>query len=197
MKISLTFGNGLVKNVLVAVALVSMGLGVTSCIGKDKEPTISEGIEDDGTGRIPTRSEIIGTWQSNEYQGWEPRLEQNVVIYRELVLNSDGTYENRYGGHLTQAKDGSSLSTTDFGDWELEKGTWTYNSSTGQISYVPNYDQRVDYDTQTMFDYDYSNYSEQFMIKTSGDYNGMWITLDQYLKRSGNKGDLRYAMKFK
>lgn len=167
---------------------------VTSCISDEDEPEISTGIEDDGTGRIPEKSELIGTWQSNEYQGWEPRLEQNVVISRELTLNSDGTYTNRYRGHLTQAKDGSSLSTTEFGNWEEERGTWTYSESSAEISYRPNFDERVNYETMVMESYDYSNYTEKCLIKTSGEYNGMWITLDTYLKRSGNKGDLRYAV---
>lgn len=166
----------------------------TSCIGKEDEPEVSTGIEDDGTGRTPTRSELIGKWQSNEYQGWEPRLEQNVVIARELNLSDDGTYTNRYRGHLTQAKDGSELSTTEFGNWEEERGTWTYNESTAEISYVPNFDERVNYETTKMESYEYSNYKEKCLIKTSGTYNGMWITLDTYLKRSGNKGDLRYAV---
>ena len=166
----------------------------TSCIGKEDEPEVSTGIEDDGTGRTPARSELIGKWQSNEYQGWEPRLEQNVVIARELNLSDDGTYTNRYRGHLTQAKDGSELSTTEFGNWEEERGTWTYNESTGEISYVPNFDERVNYETTKMESYEYSNYKEKCLIKTSGTYNWMLITLDTYLKRSGNKGDLRYAV---
>lgn len=166
----------------------------TSCIGKEDEPEVSTGIEDDGSGRTPTRSELIGKWQSNEYQGWEPRLEQNVVIARELNLSDDGTYTNRYRGHLTQAKDGSELSTTEFGNWEEEHGTWTYNESTAEISYVPNFDERVNYETTKMESYEYTNYKEKCLIKTSGTYNGMWITLDTYLKRSGNKGDLRYAV---
>lgn len=166
----------------------------TSCISKEDEPEVSTGIEDDGTGRTPTRSELIGKWQSNEYQGWEPRLEQNVVIARELNLSADGTYTNRYRGHLTQAKDGSELSTTEFGNWEEERGTWTYNESTAEISYVPNFDERVNYETTKIESYEYSNYKEKCLIKTSGTYNGMWITLDTYLKRSGNKGDLRYAV---
>lgn len=166
----------------------------TSCIGKEEEPEVSTGIEDDGSGRTPTRSELIGKWQSNEYQGWEPRLEQNVVIARELNLSDDGTYTNRYRGHLTQAKDGSELSTTEFGNWEEERGTWTYDENTAEISYVPNFDERVNYETTKMESYEYSNYKEKCLIKTSGTYNGMWITLDTYLKRSGNKGDLRYAV---
>lgn len=180
----------LLSFLMMAICLMS----ITSCISKEDEPDVSTGIEDDGTGRIPSKSELIGKWQSNEYQGWEPRLEQNVVIARELELKSDGTYSNKYRGHLTQAKDGSTLSTTEFGNWEEETGTWTYNDVNGEISYRPNFDERVNYETQKMESYDYSNYSEKCLIKTSGTYNGMWITLDTYLKRSGNKGDLRYAV---
>lgn len=176
--------------IMMAICLSAM----TSCISKEDEPEISTGIEDDGTGRIPSKSELIGKWQSNEYQGWEPRLEQNVVISRELELLSDGTYTNKYRGHLTQAKDGSDLSTTEFGNWEEEHGTWSYNDAVGEISYHPSFDERVNYETQKMESYDYSNYTEKCLIKTSGTYNGMWITLDTYLKRSGNKGDLRYAV---
>lgn len=176
------------------VVLCACACAFTSCIGKEDEPEISTGIEDDGTGRIPEKSELIGKWQSNEYQGWEPRLEQNVVIARELELKSDGTYTNKYRGHLTQAKDGSELSTTEFGNWEEEHGTWSYNEVSGELSYRPNFDERVNYETMKMESYDYSNYAEKCLIKTSGTYNGMWITLDTYLKRSGNKGDLRYAV---
>ncbi len=182
------------KRILTFMMIVLTLCTISSCISKEDEPEISTGIEDDGTGRIPAKSELIGKWQSNEYQGWEPRLEQNVVISRELELLSDGTYTNKYRGHLTQAKDGSDLSTTEFGNWEEEHGTWTYNESAGEISYRPNFDERVNYETQKMESYDYSNYSEKCLIKTSGTYNGMWITLDTYLKRSGNKGDLRYAV---
>ncbi len=176
------------------IAVMIFTFSITSCIGKEDEPEISTGIEDDGSGRIPDKSELIGKWQSNEYQGWEPRLEQNVVIARELELKSDGTYTNKYRGHLTQAKDGSSLSTTEFGNWEEETGTWSYNDVSGELAYCPNFDERVNYETQKMESYNYSNYSEKCLIKTSGTYNGMWITLDTYLKRSGNKGDLRYAV---
>ena len=182
------------KNLFSFLMVVMFAMSITSCISKEDEPNVSTGIEDDGTGRIPSKSEIIGKWQSNEYQGWEPRLEQNVVIARELELKADGTYSNKYRGHLTQAKDGSSLSTTEFGNWEDETGTWTYNDVSGEISYRPNFDERVNYETQKMESYNYSNYSEKCLFKTSGIYNGMWITLDTYLKRSGNKGDLRYAM---
>ncbi len=166
----------------------------TGCIGSDDDDDVMSGIEDDGTGRIPEKSELIGTWQSNNYQGWEPRLEQDVVIARGLTLNSDGSYENKYRGHLTQAKDGSSLSTTEFGEWEIEKGTWTYNSSTGVITYSPTSDQRVNYETTEMENYTLSTYQETCLIKESGTYKGGWITLDTYLKRSGNKGDLRYVI---
>lgn len=182
------------KKILSFMMVVLCACAFTSCIGKEDEPEISTGIEDDGTGRIPDKSELIGKWQSNEYQGWEPRLEQNVVIARELELKSDGTYTNKYRGHLTQAKDGSELSTTEFGNWEEEHGTWSYNDATGELSYRPNFDERVNYETMKMESYDYSNYGEKCLIKTSGTYNGMWITLDTYLKRSGNKGDLRYAV---
>lgn len=164
------------------------------CIGEDDVDEIASGIEDDGAGRIPSQSELIGTWQSNNYQGWEPRLEQDVVIARGLTLNSDGTYENKYRGHLTQAKDGSSLSTTEFGEWEIETGTWSYNSSTGEITYYPNSDERVNYETMVMETYSLDTYKEKSLIKESGTYKGGWITLDAYLKRAGNKGDLRYVM---
>lgn len=182
------------KKIFSALLLSLFVSSLTSCIGKEKEPDISTGIEDDGTGRIPSRSELIGTWESNEYQGWEPKLEQNVVIKRQVELKEDGTYRNHYGGHLTQSKEGSTLSTKEFGNWEEETGTWTYNATTGEISYRPNYDVRVNYETQKLEAYPYSSYSEKCLIKTSGKYDGMWITLDTYLKRSGNKGDLRYAV---
>ena len=35
---------------------------------------------------------------------------------------------------------------------------------------------------------------EKCLIKESGTYKGGWITLDTYLKRAGNKGDLRYII---
>lgn len=166
-----------------------------SCISDDDEDNgVSTGIEDDGTGRIPSQSEIIGTWQSNNYQGWEPRLEQDVVIARGLTLNSNGTYENKYRGHLTQAKDGSSLSATEFGEWEIETGTWTYNSNTGEITYRPSSDKRVNYETMVMETYTLETYNEKCLIKESGTYKNGWITLDTYLKRAGNKGDLRYII---
>lgn len=177
---------------LMAILLsISLCIG---CIGSDEEDEISSGIEDDGTGRIPSQSELIGTWQSNNYQGWEPRLEQDVVIARGLTLKSDGSYENKYRGHLTQAKDGSSLSTTEFGEWEIETGKWSYNSSKGEITYRPNSDKRVNYETMVMETYTLETYKEKCLIKESGTYKGGWITLDTYLKRAGNKGDLRYII---
>lgn len=166
----------------------------TSCISDDDDEDLVTGIDDDGTGRIPTQSEIIGTWESANYQGWEPRLEQDVVISRGLTLNSDGSYTNKYRGHLTQAKDGSTLSTTEFGEWEIETGSWSYNSSTGVITYKPSSDERVNYETTEMETYSLSTYTEKCLIKESGTYKDGWITLDTYLKRSGNTGDLRYVM---
>ena len=164
-----------------------------SCIGEEENNTVT-GIEDDGTGRIPSQSELIGTWQSNNYQGWEPRLEQDVVIARGLTLNADGTYENKYRGHLTQTKDGSSLSTTEFGEWEIETGEWSYNSTTGEITYNPKSDKRVNYETMVMESYTLEPYNEKCLLKESGTYKNGWITLDTYLKRAGNKGDLRYVI---
>lgn len=166
----------------------------SSCIKDDDDDDTITGIDDDGSGRVPSMSEIIGTWQSADYQGWEPRLEQDVVISRGLTLNSDGSYTNKYRGHLTQAKDGSTLSTTEFGEWEIEEGSWSYNSSTGVITYKPTSDERVNYETTTMESYSLSTYSESCLIKESGTYKDGWITLDTYLKRSGNTGDLRYVM---
>jgi len=168
---------------------------LTGCIKDDDEPTTSTGIEDDGTGRFPSQSELIGTWQSDNYQGWEPRLEQDVIIARGLTLNSDGTYENKYRGHLTQAKDGSSLSTTEFGEWEIEIGTWSYDSSAGEITYRPSSDQRVNYETMVMEEYSLDTHKEKCLIKESGQYSGGWITVDSYLKRSGNKQDLKYVIR--
>lgn len=154
----------------------------------------ASGLEDDGTGRTPSYDELIGKWQSNEYKGWEPRLEQDVVIARELTLNSDGSYTNRYRGRLTQEKDGSSLSNTEMGYWEEEEGIWSYNSASAEISYHPISDKRVNYETTNLETYTCTDYKEKCLIKTSGEYKGMWITLDTYLKRSGNAGDLRYAL---
>lgn len=175
--------------------MLAFCISTTGCIDPHYDETTSTGIEDDGTGRIPSKSELIATWESDSYTGWEPRLEQNVVIARGLTLNSDGTYVNKYRGHLTVAKNGSSLSTTDFGEWEIEKGTWSYNSQTGEITYRPSSDQRVNYETMVMETYSLSIYKEKCLIKESGEYTGSWITLDQYLKREGNSGDLRYVIR--
>lgn len=184
------------KKVISFMALLFCATLFVGCIGDDDGNNgVSTGIEDDGSGRTPSRSELIATWQSDNYQGWEPRLEQDVVIARGLTLNSDGTYENKYRGHLTQAKDGSSLSTTEFGEWEIETGTWTYNSTSGVITYHPESDKRVNYETMEMETYSLDTYEEKCLIKESGKYEGGWITLDTYLKRAGNKGDLRYIMK--
>lgn len=182
------------KYYLLSALMLMFAFCMTGCIKDDEEPETSTGIEDDGTGRIPDKSELIGIWQSNNYQGWEPRLEQDVVIARGLTLNSDGTYQNKYRGHLTQAKDGSSLSTTEFGEWEIEIGTWSYNSSTGEITYRPSSDERVNYETMVMEKYELDSYNEKCLIKESGKYSGGWITLDTYLKRAGNKGELRYVI---
>lgn len=183
------------KLCLFSALMLMCAFCMTGCIGNDDEESeASTGIEDDGTGRIPDKSEIIGTWQSSDYRGWEPRLEQDVVISRGLTLNSDGTYENKYRGHLTQAKDGSSLSTTKFDEFEIETGSWSYNSSTGEITYNPNSDERVNYETMVMEAYELDPYKEKCLIKESGTYSGGWITQDLYLKRAGNKGDLRYVI---
>lgn len=182
------------KYYVISALMLMFVFCTTGCIGDDDEPSTSTGIEDDGTGRIPAKSEIIGTWQSSDYQGWEPRLEQDVVISRGLTLNSDGTYENKYRGHLTQAKDGSSLSTTKFDEFEIETGSWSYNSSTGEITYKSNSDERVNYETMEMEKYDLGTHTEKCLIKESGTYSGGWITLDTYLKRSGNKQELRYVI---
>lgn len=178
---------------LLSFLLLLCSCSFTACISEEKESEISSGIEDDGNGRIPTKGEIYGNWQSNNYQGWEPKLEQDVVIARGLKLNSDGTYENKYRGHLTQAKDGSSLSTTEFGEWEIEFGTWSYDEATGEITYYPTSDKRVNYETMEMVVYELDSYKEKCMIKESGKFKDGWITLDTYLKRAGNKGDLRYV----
>ena len=143
---------------------------------------------------VPSLSYIQKRW-AGEYEGWDDVQKANTKIVRMLTLNS-GTYENIIQGEIVSK--GKSMSK-----FESERGTYTYNASTGIITYKVEADSVLVYDTQKFnvysakhyYDHTKPTYTEkaQFSVLTNGKRN--WVTKDTYLQSlTAQKIDLTFDM---
>lgn len=133
---------------------------------------------------IPQATYIQGEW-AGEYKGWDEVQKQNTTIRRRLILNPNGTYSNKIAGQLV-------ASGKDFCPFESEGGTYTYNQSTGLITYTCEYDSVLNYREQTYTKYDKKHYykesdcsktyTEQAKFSQSQQGQRVWITKDMYLQ---------------
>ena len=134
---------------------------------------------------VPNQSYIQGEW-AGEYKGWDAQQKYNTTIRRRLTLNPNGTYTNKIAGQLINSgKEG-------FYPFESEGGKYTYNQSTGIITYTCEYDSVLVYDNQSYKRYAYKHefeddpthieYTEQVKFSVSQKGQRVWITKDTYLQ---------------
>ena len=128
-------------------------------------------------------SYIQKTW-SGEYQGWDAVQKKNTTIRRKLVLNPNGTYTNIIAGKLL------ATDKNQFFKFEAEGGTYTYNSSTGVVTYKVDYDSILTYKDQSYTRYskkhyyaeEKANYTEKAEFSEMKEGKRVWITKDTYLQ---------------
>lgn len=142
----------------------------------------------------PSTSYIQKRW-AGEYTGWDAVQKKNTKIVRMLTLNA-GTYTNVIQGELVNS--GKSMYK-----FESESGTYTYNASTGVITYRVDVDSVIVYDKQDFnvykekhyYDHTKPTYTEnaRFSVLTNGKRN--WITKDTYLQSlTAEKIDITFDM---
>ena len=138
-----------------------------------------------------------------EYEGWDAAQERDTKIKRKLVLNANLTYTNVIEGIL--AADGKNKYTK----FESEAGTYSYNQSTGVITYTVRYDSLLNYQNQQFVGYtkkhyyspdgmnadDKASYTEKAQFTASAGGYRSWVTEDTYLQQlSAEKLDLWFTM---
>lgn len=172
------------------VALVLGSFMLCACPDPDTDPIPDpDPIRDFNIdeSHIPSSETLQTTW-FGEYSGWDAVQEKDTKIGRTLVLNPNGTYTNVIQGSL----DGKELI-----NFESEKGTYTYNGSTGIITYTVQYDSLLNYQTQKMIGYakkhyysadgnntdDKKNYTEKTTFTKPTNGKRQWVVKDTYLQQ--------------
>ncbi len=177
-----------------------------SCIKEDEEQELNKNVEkfEIDESFKATASFLQASWQG-EYSGYDENQKANTNIRRLLQLNSDGTYKNTIQGILVNKSNNKS----DYVNFEIEKGTYTYNGS-DKITYKVEVDSLINYQTEELEYFskkhsysgsssdtskDVSSYSEGVQFQTtSGDHQ--WVTKDVYLSNlKGNDLELFFIMK--
>ncbi|MGN0327726.1 MAG: hypothetical protein ACI4D4_01970 [Lachnospira sp.] len=199
------------KKISFFVCLLMGGLCV-SCGGDDdpgEEPIVVPPTGIEATFKVDTEfkataSYIQNTW-AGEYEGYDAAQEKNTKIKRKLVLNPNKTYVNTIEGILV------SSGKNEYTAFEKEEGTYSYDSSTGTVTYTVRYDSLIDYKTQHYIGYkkkhyysadgmnanDKAVYTEKAMFTKIGDdgSNRKWVTEDTYLQQLTDKElDLYFTM---
>ena len=134
---------------------------------------------------------------SGEYEGWDAVQKKNTTIRRKLTLNPNGTYTNIIAGKLIETD------KTQFFKFEAEGGTYTYNASTGLVTYKVDYDSILTYKNQSYTKYakkhyyakEEANYSEKAEFSEMREGKRVWITKDTYLQSlTAEVLDLAFSM---
>ena len=134
---------------------------------------------------------------SGEYMGWDAVQKKNTTIRRKLVLNPNGTYTNIIAGKLLNTD------KTQFFKFESEGGTYTYNASTGYVTYKVDYDSILTYKDQSYTRYpkkhyyakEEANYTEKAEFSEMKEGKRVWITKDTYLQSlTAEVLDLAFSM---
>ena len=136
----------------------------------------------------PSQSDIQKVWVG-DYEGWDANQEKNTKIKRLLTLNANGTYINVIQGILVES------GKNDYLDFEHERGTYTYNSSSKTITYNVRTDSILNYGTQQMegytqkkyYDHSEGSYSEKVNFSKERDSQRSWISHDMYLQSLTDK----------
>lgn len=144
----------------------------------------------------PNSSYLQKEW-TGEYTGWDNVQKKNTTIRRKLTLKPNGTYTNIIAGKLIDSgKD-------EFFKFESEGGKYSYNQSTGYVTYTCEYDSVLKYDDQTYNVYTqkkyYSKseatYTEKAEFSESYEGKRVWITKDTYLQSlTAEIMDLAFSM---
>lgn len=197
---------------ILAVAVAFMGVFCYASCGDDDDkifpptPQTGNGPKDDvDNSYVPSTSTIQTTWYG-EYEGYDAEQSKNeggtevyTKIRRTLSLNPNGTYTNEIWGVLK--KNGSNNS--EFTQFEVEAGTYTYNASRGVVTYTVTYDSLINYQTRQKVGYskkhyysadgknsnDKKNYTEDAKFTKENNYGRQWITKDTYLHTLTDKLD--------
>ena len=144
------------------------------------ETTVRQNIDDS---YVASPTEIQKAWEGS-YTGYDTNQETNTNIKRLLVLKSNKQYENVIQGVLV--KSGKS----EFVNFELERGTYSYNANSGVITYTVSSDSILNYGDQSFTRYNgkkyYSHtdgtYTETVKFSKVKDGQRSWITQDTYLQ---------------
>lgn len=154
---------------------------------------------------IPSASTIQTTWYG-EYEGYDAEQSKNdggaevkTTIRRKLTLNPNGTYSNEIWGVLKK----NGFNNTEFTQFEVEAGTYSYSATRGVVTYTVTYDSLINYKTLLKVGYDkkhyYSvdgknsndkkNYTEAAKFTKENKGRRQWITKDTYLHTLTDKLD--------
>lgn len=203
------------KKIMFFVCLLMGGMSV-SCSGSSdgedgsvEEPTVKPSTGIEATFKVDTKfkasaSYIQNTW-AGEYEGYDAAQEKNTKIKRKLVLYPNKNYMNTIEGILATS------GKNEYTAFEKEEGTYSYDASTGIVTYTVRYDSLIDYRTQHYIGYkkkhyysadgmnasDKAIYTEKAMFTTIGDdgTNRKWVTEDTYLQQLTDKElDLYFTM---
>lgn len=131
----------------------------------------------------PSLSEIQNTW-TGEYEGWDNNQEKNTKIKRMVVLAPNNTYTNTIQGVLIES------GKSEYVDFEIETGTYSYNTRTHIITYSVTSDEVLDYGKQQFdkyngkkfYDHTDGSYTEKVQFSALKDGQRAWITKDTYLQ---------------
>ena len=178
------------KKFFYLLSLLVMTVNV-SCISEDDPVKLNENADtfDIDKSFNASSSFLQASW-IGEYSGYDENQKANTNIRRRLVLNADGSYKNTIQGILVS----KNSSKADYVDFEIEKGTYTYNGS-NKITFYVKVDSLINYQTEELEYFskkhsysgsstdtskDVSSYTEgvQFQNKNS---SYQWVTKDVYL----------------
>ena len=172
-------------------------LGYSSCIGDDDDIILNENVENIEIDQSFKASQdfLQASWRG-EYSGRDENQKAETNIKRLLILNKNGTYINRIQGILVN----KTSNKTEYTDFEIEKGSYTYDGSS-VIRYKVEVDSLINYQTEKLEYFskkhsysgsstdtskDVSTYTEEVQFQNSNGYY-QWVTKDVYL--SNIKGD--------
>ena len=143
-------------------------------------------------------SELMGIWHG-DYTGWDAKQKKTVSVRRELTLNPNGTYSNRIAGKMVD------YGKNDYILFESEEGMYTYNVSSGIVTYTCHYDSLINFHDQSYtrynkkhyYDREVLTYSETALFTTKKDGIRLWVTRDKNLLvyLNGEPVDAAFAMR--
>lgn len=199
------------------IATMAIPCAIFMACGDDDEEPQKTNIETPPDGAILENTDILETvdpeykptanylqknWHG-EYIGWDAKQAEdgnnngNTTICRELTLNANGTYTNIIAGKLiSTGKEG-------FFKFESEGGTYSYNPSTGYVTYTVEYDSLLNYRSQTYDVYrkkkyyskEEKSYTEKADFSISANGTRRWVTRDMYLQSLTDKTiNIAFAM---